>query len=66
MTERELFIHITPTIAEMIVITAGLTDEEYDKWLDEIEPIIPKLPRARSFMLKVLDTVDKYRKSVCA
>lgn len=66
MTERELFIQMAPTIAEMVVITAGLIDEEYDEWLDEMRPIIPKLPIARSFMLKVLDAVDKYRKSVCA
>lgn len=61
MTERELFEQSIPMIAEMIVIVSGLTDEEYQEWLDEVEAAILKSPRARRFAFKVLCIVDKYR-----
>ena len=61
MTERELFEQSIPMIAEMIVITSGLTDEEYREWLDEVKATIPKSSRTRSLVFKVLCIVDKYR-----
>ena len=55
MTERDIFVHAIPQIAEMVVEARKLTGEEFQEWHDEVMKSVPD--KAKPFIKRVFIVV---------
>lgn len=59
MTERELFVKAIPQIAEIIVLSRELTQEEFEQWKEEY--LQNSSSESLEFVEKIIVIIEKYR-----
>lgn len=59
MTERELFVKAIPRIAEIIVLSRKLTQEEFEQWKEEC--LQNSSSESLEFAEKIIVIIEKYR-----
>lgn len=59
MAERELFVKAIPQIAEIIVLSRELTQEEFEQWKEEC--LQNSSSESLEFVEKIIVIIEKYR-----
>lgn len=59
MTERELFVKAIPQIAEIVVLSRELTQEEFEQWKEKY--LQNPSSESLEFAKKIIAIIEKYR-----